>query len=218
LEEEIDLREYIEVLIRQWKWIAALAIVAAVVALVISFLLPPTYEASALVIITRPRYVMRFDVKFETVNNPQQPYKAYPALAMSDDVLMQTMAAMKPPLLEEEQDLTSFRKKLEAVPSSDPSVVELHVKHQDAETAAHIANTWADIFVSGVNELYDATDQDSRFFEDQLVDADAVLVKAEQSLVEFQSRNQAAVLSVQIEALASQLSAYLEAQNAIDSR
>jgi len=216
LEEEIDLRQYIDVLIRHWKGIAALAIIAAVVALVVSFLLPPVYEASALVIITRSRYVMRFDTKFETVDNVQQPYKAYPALAKSDDLLLQTMAALNPPLPEEEQDLASFRRRLEAVSGSDPSVVELRAKHKDAETAAYMANTWSDVFVSGVNELYDATDQDSLFFETQLAEADAALAKAEGSLIEFQSRNQAAVLTVQIEALANQLSAYLEAQNAIE--
>jgi succinoglycan biosynthesis transport protein ExoP len=214
--EEIDLREYIEVLIRRWKWIAALAIVAAVAALVVSFLLPPIYEASALVVITRPRYMMRFDEKIETVDDIQQPSKAYPDLAKSDDLLLKTLAAMSPPLLGEERGLASFRKRLEAVSSSDPSTVKLRAKHQDAETAARMANTWADVFVSGVNELYDASAQDSRFFEDQLAEADAALTRAEQALIEFQSRNRATVLSVQIDALENQLSTYLEAQNAIE--
>lgn len=216
MEEEIDLREYIEVLIRHWKWIAALAVVAAVVALVVSFLLPPTYEATALVVITKARYVMRFDPRFETVNNIQQPYKAYPALATGDDLLLETMSAVNPPLPEEEQDLTRFRAKLEAASSGDPSVVELRVKHQDPEVAAHMANTWADVFVREVNELYDETAQDARFFEDQLATADEALKDAEQALIDFQSRNQASVLSAQINALKGQLSAYLEARNAIE--
>lgn len=216
MEEEIDLREYIEVLIRHWKWIAALAIVAAVVALVVSFLLPPTYEATALVVITQPRYVMRFDPKFETVNDIQQPYNAYPALAMSDDLMLETMAALNPPLPEEAQDLTDFRETLEAASGSDPSVVELRARHNDAEMAAHVANTWADVFVTQVNNLYDESVQDARFFEEQLVAADGVLKKAEQALIEFEARNQSTVLSAQIGALRSQLSAYLEAQNAIE--
>lgn len=216
MEEEIDLREYIEVLIRYWKWIAALAILAAVAALGVSFLLPPAYEAAAMVVITKPRYVMRFDPKFETVNNIQQPYKAYPALAMSDDLLLETMATMNPPLPEKEQKLESFRGKLEAASSSDPSVIELRARHKDPEIATHIANTWAGIFVEQVNELYDETTQDARFFEDQLVETDEVLKKAEEALIAFQSRNQANVLLSQISALRNQLSAYLDAQNAIE--
>lgn len=216
MEEEIDLRQYIDVLIRQWKWILALAMVAAVVALVVSFLLPPTYEARALVIITKPRYVMRFDTKFETVDNVLQPYKAYPALAMGDQILLKTIDAIDPPLPQEEQVLAYFRPKLDAASGSDPSVVELRVKGQDAVQAQRIANTWADVFVAQVNELYDESVQDARFFEAQLQTADDVLAQAEQALVEFQGRNQAGVLQVQVMALTEQFSTCLQAQNTID--
>ena len=77
MEEEIDLRQYVEVLIRHWGWIAGLALVAAAAALGVSFLIPPTYEATALVAVTEPRYVMRFDPRFETVNSVQPAYQAY---------------------------------------------------------------------------------------------------------------------------------------------
>ena len=86
MEQEIDLRRYVEVLIRHWKWIVGLALVAAVMALVVSFLILPTYEAMALVAVTEPRYMMRFDPRFETVNNIQQVYRAYPELAGSDEL------------------------------------------------------------------------------------------------------------------------------------
>ena len=216
LEEEIDLREYIEVLVRHWRWIAALTILAAATALVVSFLLPPTYQATAIVIITKPRYVMRFDERFETVNNIQQPYKAYPTLAMADDLLLQTMVAMNPPLPEEEQNLARFRSKLEAVSGSDPSVVELRVRHQDAEMAAHIANTWADVFVERVNDLYDENAQVALFFEQQLAAADEALREAEQALIEFQGRNQSSVLKAQVSAYRQQVSNYLASKNAIE--
>jgi len=48
IEEEIDLREYVLILLKYWKWIAGLTLIAAVVALIVSLLLPPTYEATAL--------------------------------------------------------------------------------------------------------------------------------------------------------------------------
>jgi succinoglycan biosynthesis transport protein ExoP len=216
LEEEIDLRAYAQVLVRRWKWIAALAVAAAVVALVASFLLPPTYEATALVVITQPRYVMRFDVKFETVNDIQQPYKAYPTLAMSDDLLAQVLAAIDPPLPEGEQDVAAFGKRLDAVSGSDPSVVELRVRRRDAVSAAHIANTWAGVFVKRVNELYAASDQDVNFFAEQLANADVVLAQAERALIEFQGRNLARVLGAQVSAYEEQLGNYLASKNAIE--
>ena len=215
MEEEINLREYVQVLIRYWKWIAALTIVAATAALVISFLLPPTFEATAMVVITKPRYVMRFDEKFETVNDIQQPYKAYPALAMSDDLLLQTIEALNPSL-PVGQTLANFRGKLTAASGSDPSLVELRVSYPDAETAARIVNTWADVFVEGVNTLYGKTAQDAAFFEKQLIDADKALMRAEEALIEFQSRNQSSVLNAQSSAYRQQLSNHLASQNTID--
>ncbi len=41
MEEEIDLRAYVLVLLKYWKWILGAAAAAAVVALVVSFLLLP---------------------------------------------------------------------------------------------------------------------------------------------------------------------------------
>ena len=96
MEEEIDLRQYVEVLIRSWGWIAGLALVAAAAALGVSFLIPPTYEATALVAVTEPRYVMRFDPRFETVNSVQPAYQAYPELAASDDLLQDLLASLSP--------------------------------------------------------------------------------------------------------------------------
>ncbi len=197
MEEEINVREYVAVLIRYWKWIASLAILAAVAALVVSFLLPATYEASAVVVITKPRYVMRFDERLETVKDIQQPTKAYPVLAMGDDLLLQAMAAMNPPLPEAEQDLSHLRSKLKATASNDPNVIELRAGHNDAKTAAEVVNAWADVFVERVNELYES-DQDVQFFEQRLADADESLRAAEQALIEFQGRNQAAILAAQL--------------------
>jgi len=159
---------------------------------------------------------MRFDTRFETVNNIQQPYKAYPSLATSDEVLLETTAALNPPLPEQDRELNAFRNKVKAASGSDPSVIELRVADRDPELAARIANTWAGVFVQQVNDLYVETAQDAQFFKEQLAKADVDLRTTEQALIEFQRRNQASVLSAQTYALASQLTAYLEARNAIE--
>ena len=46
VEEEFDLREYVGVLFKHWKLIALVAFLAAFSAGVVSFLTPPTYEAT----------------------------------------------------------------------------------------------------------------------------------------------------------------------------
>jgi len=48
VEEEIDLREYIEVILRRWKWIGGITLVAVVTAAIVSFfVIAPVYEAKA---------------------------------------------------------------------------------------------------------------------------------------------------------------------------
>jgi uncharacterized protein involved in exopolysaccharide biosynthesis len=67
MEEEISLQVYIDVLIKYWKWIAGITVVAAITATIVSFLLPPVYQATALVVITKPQYQMQFDPRFQKV-------------------------------------------------------------------------------------------------------------------------------------------------------
>jgi uncharacterized protein involved in exopolysaccharide biosynthesis len=216
VEEEIDLRQYVEVLIRSWKWIAGLALVAAVVALAVSFLIPPTYEAAALVAVTEPRYVMRFDTRFETVNSVQPAYKAYPELAASDDLLRDLLATLNSDV-EGIVTLQDLRGKLEAKSGADPSMVQLAVRSQDSEEAARIANAWADLFVARANEIYGAhSEHQTRFFEAQLERARLELDAAQQALVEFQARNQEAVLGARLASVQQDLQDYLVEQREIE--
>ncbi|HEY75863.1 MAG TPA: hypothetical protein G4O00_06740 [Thermoflexia bacterium] len=215
MEEEIDLREYIEVLIRRWKWIVGAALSAAVVALVVSFLLPPTYEATALVAVTKPRYMMRFDPRFETLDDIQPAYKAYPELAASDELLQELLASLDP-LPEGVETLRDLRMKVEAKSGADPSIIRLIVRHRNPEEAARIANVWAELFVERANELYGGQGEtEVEFFEAQLERAEAELEAAEQALIAFQARNRAAILQNQLASYKQMQADYLADQRTI---
>ena len=84
MEEEIDLRPYIEALISKWYWIVGAAVVAGIVAFIVSSMLPPSYEATALVAVTQPTEIVEFDARIRSVDETQ-PLKAYPEIAMSDE-------------------------------------------------------------------------------------------------------------------------------------
>lgn len=208
MEEEIDLRVYVEVLIRYWKWIAGLALAAAVVAFAVSSFISPTYEATALAAITKPRYVMQFDPRFQT-EDVTQPYKAYPELATSDDLLRDLMTKVDS-LPKGVESLQDVRGMLEAKLGADPSLVQLVVSSHDPETAAYVANGWAELFVTQANEIYGAHGEGNvSFFEEQLTQAQAELDTANQALTEFQSRNQKAVLQAQLSSAQQDLGDYL---------
>ena len=215
MEDEIDLREYIDVLIRHWKAIVALTVVAALFAGVVSFLLPPTYEATALVAAVQPKYQMRFDPKFETLNNIQLPMKAYPALATSDDVLVKVIADLGDVLEEEDREIHAFSGMVEATNSADPSLIALKVSSRDPVKATRIANTWADVVIQEINNLYGQTDEEAQFFEEQVTTAETNLKSAEDALIAYQATNQTNILNTRIAAMQSSLRAYYDAAQAV---
>jgi uncharacterized protein involved in exopolysaccharide biosynthesis len=214
MEEEIDLRVYILVLLKYWKWILGLTIAATVVALVVSFLLPPTYEATALVAIKAPLYVMNFDPRFLPNQLPQPAYKAYLDLAEGDEVLEALFSRLNPRPAEI-KTLRDLREMVKARAGTDPSVVRLTVRARDPQEAARIANLWAEIFVTHANRIYGASDEELQQLEGQLAQAQAALEAAEQALIEFQARNQASILEARLDSLKSDQAHYLADQRAI---
>ncbi len=200
MEEEIDLRPYIEALINQWYWLVGAGLVAAIVAFIISSLLPPTYEATALVAVTETRQRIVFDPRIQT-QEEQQPLQAFPQLATSDELVRQlfTQLALPQSELASVQDL---RKRLTAQSGSDPSLIELTASFQDAETASHIANAWANIFVAWANEIYrNSNGEQLAFYENQLDVSATELALAEEALVTFQARNRSSIVQNRLLAL-----------------
>ena len=210
MDQDIDLREYIAVLLKYKFRIAGLAIGAALVALVVSLLLPPTYQATTLVAITKPKYEMQFDSRFALVGgNVQPPYKAYPLLAMSDELLSTLIAELGSGLTAKEQSADVLREMLEAKNGADPSMVELSVKNGDPQRAATIANRWAEHFVEAANDLYAPSNDERAFYEEQQAEAEADLALAEQELIDFQASNQASILTAQLNDKRAAMEKYL---------
>lgn len=213
LYDEIDLRVYVNVLLRNWYWIVGAAFVAAVGALLVTMALPPVYEASALVAITKPQYVLAFDTRVNTQPS-QAPYKAYTALATSDDVLVALWAALQPPPadLERWQDLRGV---VEVSSDADPSLLRLAVRSKDPQQAVAIANAWAETFVSHSNAVYARDDAQAGFFTEQVAQAQAALEAADAALIAFQSQNDARILANRLESELQAQADYLTAQREI---
>lgn len=216
MEEEIDLRVYVEVLLRYWMWIVGLAVGAAVVGLIVSLLLPPAYEASAVVLVTEPRYQMEFDSRFATeLTTPA--YRAFPTLATSDGILGQVLEAYSPPpqVDPEAWTLAGLSSMVEANSEGDPSLVVLGVTSQLPEVAAGVANAWADVLVKAGNGIYAEGEEDLAFFEEQLEQARQALEGAEAALVEFEARNEGNIVAAQLHSLLQTQADYLAEQRRI---
>ena len=66
--DEIDLRQYVDVIVRRWKLVLVAAVSAALVAAVVSFLTSPVYEAVAGVVIIKATTELLFEPQFKTLS------------------------------------------------------------------------------------------------------------------------------------------------------
>jgi uncharacterized protein involved in exopolysaccharide biosynthesis len=213
LYEEIDVRRYVRSLIRNIRWIVLAAVLCALVALGVSLALPRSYEASALVAITKPRYVLQFDPRLATTQQLQQPYRAYPEVALSGDVLNSVMARLG---ASSAASTESLRAMLSATNTADPSLIRLTASAGSPEEAARIANVWAEAFVAHAGIVYGQGGQiQADFFTAQLSRAEADLQRAEGALIEYQAQNDVAILQNRLDSDIQTQSDYLESQRGI---
>lgn len=211
MEEEIDLRAYVDVVLRHWYWIVGLALIAAVAAFAASTMKPPIYEASSVVIVAQPRYQLQFDPRFETAEQPKPAYKAFPSLATSDEVLQAVVDAYTP---SPEAGIESWRRgvlsdMVSASSEGDPSLVVLSVRSRSPKDAAAIANLWTDTLVKQANAIYGESQQGVTFFEEQLAEAARALGEADTTVVEFEAINNASNVAAHLESLRQAQTDYL---------
>ena len=171
-EDEIDLRQYLDVLIRWWREIVLItlsAMVLAAVGILLSrLILPAQYEASANVAIVRTVSDVNFDERFRT--NPEELRTDTASLsarrsallglvatgAIADEVITQ----LGDTLTAEERRPANLLEMVEASlgsadgTRSDSDLVRITVTANDPEKAAAIANAWAHLYVREVNTIY----------------------------------------------------------------
>ncbi len=214
MEDEIDLRVYINILIRHWRLIVGLTVVAGVVAFVVSLLMPAQYQATAVVVVTRPLY--QFQLAPGIQNLPESTAgtqilsgKAALDLAVSDAMIQDLLDQVGSDLPAEERFLVPMRGMLKAGQGGDASIIKLTVTNRNPQRVSKIANVWASLYVRQVNDLYGQSAEQLKFFENQLAQAKSDLDTADQALVDFQKRNDAAVLQAQLTAKQNALANYL---------
>ena len=216
LYEELDLRPYIMALVKNWMWIIGAGLLAGLIAFGVSSLLPPTYEATALVAITENRQIIQFDPRFENVQ-VEQPLGAYPELALSDELLSQLLEEVGPSLAEV-NTVQELRDLLETETGSDPTLVRLIARHGDPQVAADLANNWASLFTQWANQVYGSQDdQQLAFFEAQLETSREELTAAEERVIEFQAQNRSGILLNQLTALQETQTKYLVERRELSS-
>ncbi len=111
MEDETDLRIYISVLMRHWRLIVAATLLAGVVALTVSLLIPAKYEATSVVLVTRPFYQFQFSSEIQNLSaQGSLNGKAALDLASSDAVLQQLLLEVSDDLPADQARIVSISK------------------------------------------------------------------------------------------------------------
>lgn len=169
-DDEIDLRQYIDVLVRWWKEIALITLLTVVVTVVgifgLRFLSKPTYEAGADVAILRTVSELTFDERFTTtsdtatVSNSAARRNALVALAVSPSLAAAVVDQLGDVLTTGEQEPGTLVKKITAELMSaggragDSDLIRITAVAESPEKAAQIATAWAQAYVREVNQVY----------------------------------------------------------------
>ncbi len=201
MEEEIDLRPYIETIIKHWYWIVAAAILAGLVAFGVTSLQPSSYEATALVTITLPQELTltsltggKLDPSFVSKSEALPYLRAFPELATSDQLLQDLLQTLDPPLVDT-ISVEELRDMLVAEAGNDPTLIRLTATYDDPETVTQIVNQWAALYVPWANNVYEASGEDQvAFLETQLSTIKSDLETAEEALITFEANNRAPLL------------------------
>ncbi len=200
MEGEIDLRAYIEVLIRWWREIIVLTLLAAVTAGLVSYLQPPTYKAQAQLAVVKTWSEITFEPNYLSVSEEnltvgssvdrKSRLESFANQVKNPDIA-QSMLDMYPDLFlreSPEADPVTTADVLamvegEVLDKSD--MIAVSVTADDPEKAAILANAWGRALETTINQLYGQETGPLRVIEPQVVEARADYQAAEESLREF---------------------------------
>ena len=173
MEPKIGLKAYLRVILKHYKFILLGTLLASLAAFMFkAFVNPPSYRATAAVLITQTHSRISFDPRFQTVEesdllarNYVQTQNAHRAslvaLVKSGAIARDVAAELGEELTEEERDPANLLGRVSASAaeerpgvSADANIVQIKVTAHDPALAARIANRWAETYVSHINELY----------------------------------------------------------------
>ncbi len=206
MEEEIDLREYINVIVRRWKWIAGLTLAAVIAAAVFSFfLLAPTYEARAGVVIVKSKSDIVFEPKYRTLTEEElgslgidvnARRQALGALVKSSSVAVEVVDQLISSLEPEERDVNTLLEMVETESNGD--LIGIKVSGEDRGKIVAIANAWGEAYEEYVNGLYSGRTESPDNIQAQVIEAESSYQEAEEALANFLGDNQIETLTREI--------------------
>jgi len=209
VEEEISLRELIEVLLK-WKWLIVAVTVAAVAAagFVSFFVLPEKYEAVATLLVNEP-WVIQSITSEEEMPQPQPiPLETYVHQIKSSAMLSRVRERLG--LDPKEYTIRGLRNSITVENPKNTQLLNIKVVSKDPKMAQKIANTLAKEFVNFINiENKEQLNKSSVMLAEQLKSGEEKLGEVLEEQKQFLSQPQSvAELQQEVDSKIEQLTEY----------
>jgi len=198
MEEEITLRELIEIILRG-KWtIAAITIAAILVSGIFSFfIISPTYEARTTLMVSpmvqssgQARQNSAYDTLLSYLSQyPQMSLETFRVQVTNPHILNQVIDALN--LDRNQYSLNALSNMISAEAVKDTNLIRISVKAKDPELAAKIANTLAPIYVDYLSAtLQEQMGKSAAYVEHQMQEEQKNLEAATEALKNFLAQPQ----------------------------
>jgi len=193
LEQEIDIRELIEVILRGKVIIAGITILAILIAGTLSFfVMSPTYEATATLMVS-PLSPKKLNVEEDSAYQalldslsryPQLTMETYRAEVKNPVILKELISDMKLDL--EKYTISSLAKAISVEAVQDTNLVRIKVKNTDPALASNISNKLSQKFVAFISKTTkEQLGKSAEFIKQQLDQEKINLDAATTDLKEF---------------------------------
>ena len=214
-EEEIDLREYINVLLKRKGIIILIFLIAVITAAIASyFVLKPVYEANVVIAVSKPKIENLLvdeisleeyknlikNIKIENLLVDEISLEEYKNLIKNIEIeeeLIQKLNLDKPPLKLTPYDLEQM---LTIELPKDTNLIKMNLQASNSKLTKDIINTWAALFVEKNKRLYfDEVKKAKINVEDRLKHAEKDFFEIEEKVIKFNETDNVKTIEDEIE-------------------
>ena len=201
-EEEIDLREYINVLLKRKGIIILIFLIALITAAIVSyFIIEPVYQANTAIVVSKPK------IGNSIVSEPSlEDYKNLITNNVLEEELIQKLNLNKPPLELTPYDLEQM---LTIELPKGINLIKMNLQTSNSKLTKDIINSWATLFIEKNKRLYfDEVKMAKTDIEEKLKLAEREFFEIEEKLMKFDETGNAKMIEDEINYKISRILSY----------
>jgi capsular polysaccharide biosynthesis protein len=157
-EDEISLRELIEILLKGWKWLVIVPLICGIISYNISqYAIEPTYESQVILEIHASDNDTTMVTSVNSIDEALSAQPLTPNFSMdsyiqqitSPEIILETLSQLE---LSDTYTYERFKKKITTSQTKDSSLLTVIVTDTDPEAASKMVNTLSNVFMDHVSK------------------------------------------------------------------